>query len=101
MRAGWNARAAEDAYYYVAFGCRNQDESEFFQTADEVLAWLRDEMRRIETEPGRVRALEIGCGPGRLMRPLSASFLEIHGIDVSDKMIRRRSATWRGSRTPT
>jgi ubiquinone/menaquinone biosynthesis C-methylase UbiE len=88
MRADWNRRAAEDAYYYVAFGRRKQDDSEFFQTADEVLAWLRDEMRRVETEPGKARALEIGCGPGRLMRPLSASFQEIHGIDVSDRMIR-------------
>ena len=88
MRADWNHRAGEDAYYYVAFGRRKQDDSEFFQTADEVLAWLRDEMGRLETEPGKGRALEIGCGPGRLMRPLSAEFREIHGIDVSDRMIR-------------
>src|ERR1022692_4629332 len=88
MRADWNDRAGEDAYYYVAFGRRKQDDSEFFQTADEVLAWLRDEMGRLEAEPGKGRALEIGCGPGRLMRPLSAEFQEIHGIDVSDRMIR-------------
>ena len=88
MRADWNDRAGEDAYYYVAFGRRKQDDSEFFQTADEVLAWLRDEMGRLEAEPGKGRALEIGCGPGRLMRPLAADFEEIHGIDVSDGMIR-------------
>ena len=33
------------------------------------------------------RALEIGCGPGRLMRPMSRHFVEIHGVDVSDEMI--------------
>jgi SAM-dependent methyltransferase len=37
---------------------------------------------------GRDAALEIGCGPGRLMRPLSRNFGEIHGVDVSDEMIR-------------
>ncbi|HEY2843004.1 MAG TPA: class I SAM-dependent methyltransferase, partial [Bryobacteraceae bacterium] len=33
------------------------------------------------------KALEIGCGPGRLMRPMSRHFAEIHGVDVSDEMI--------------
>jgi len=28
---------------------------------------------------GRDAALEIGCGPGRLMRPLAKHFREIHG----------------------
>ena len=37
---------------------------------------------------GRDAALEIGCGPGRLLRPLSHHFTEIHGVDVSDEMIR-------------
>src|ERR671931_682236 len=34
------------------------------------------------------KGLEIGCGPGRLMRPMSWNFGEIHGVDVSDEMIR-------------
>jgi SAM-dependent methyltransferase len=38
-------------------------------------------------ERGGWRALEIGCGPGRLMRPMSRHFLEIDGVDVSDEMI--------------
>ena len=33
MRADWNQRAGEDAYYYVAFGRRQQDDEEFFGTA--------------------------------------------------------------------
>src|SRR5690606_37698425 len=35
------------------------------------------------------RFLEIGCGPGRLMRPMSERCAEIHGIDVSDEMVAR------------
>ena len=35
------------------------------------------------------RALEIGCGPGRLMKPMSRHFGEIHGVDVSDEMVAR------------
>ncbi len=86
MRADWNRRAAEDAYYYVAFGRKQQDDDEFFATARDVVKGLTAEWKRL---PGRAAALEIGCGPGRLMRPLAAVFSEIHGVDVSDQMIRR------------
>jgi len=81
----------------MAFGRRKQEDREFFQTAAETVAWLEDEMRRLDGAPETRRALEIGCGPGRLMRPLAAHFAEIHGVDVSDQMIqlqeRRRSAS--------
>jgi SAM-dependent methyltransferase len=85
MRADWNARAGEDAYYYVAFGRREQDDEEFFSTATDVLRLLTVELKRLEH---RDAALEIGCGPGRLMRPMSACFAKIHGVDVSEEMIR-------------
>jgi SAM-dependent methyltransferase len=85
MRADWNARASEDANYYVAFGRREQDNNEFFATAADVLRDLEGQLPRL---PGRDAALEIGCGPGRLMRPMSRHFAEIHGVDVSDEMVR-------------
>jgi len=88
MREDWNARAREDAGYYVAFGRRDSDDAAFFATATEVINGLEWEMRRVPIEQrGNWRALEIGCGPGRLMRPMSRHFLEIHGVDVSDEMI--------------
>jgi ubiquinone/menaquinone biosynthesis C-methylase UbiE len=85
MRSDWNERAAEDAYYYVAFGRREQDDDEFFATASDLIKGLVADFKRL---PGRDAALEIGCGPGRLMRPLSRYFGEIHGVDVSDEMIK-------------
>lgn len=89
MREDWNARALEDAHYYVAFGRREQSEDEFLATAAEVLAGIRWEMKRLGRGNTRARrALEIGCGPGRLIKPLSADFGEIHGVDVSDEMVR-------------
>jgi SAM-dependent methyltransferase len=88
MRDDWNARAREDAGYYVAFGRRDQDDAGFFATAADVVRRLESELRRFA--PGEtqcLKALEIGCGPGRLMRPMSRHFAEIHGVDVSDEMI--------------
>src|SRR5260370_13645407 len=88
MRADWNGRAVEDAYYYVAFGRKGQDDNEFFASAADVVHALEADLKRLPPGPRRARrALEIGCGPGRLMRPMSWNFGEIHGVDVSGKMI--------------
>lgn len=87
MRRDWNARAREDANYYVAFGRRGQDDTEFFATAEDLMRYMREEVQRLPAASRRA-ALEIGCGPGRLMRPASELFREIHGIDVSDEMVR-------------
>lgn len=89
MRADWNERAREDAHYYVAFGGRDQDQAGFDATAEGVLPHLELELKRFPKSANRRawRALEIGCGPGRLMKPLARHFGEIHGVDVSDEMI--------------
>ena len=82
-----NARARHGAGY-TAFGRRQQDDAEFFATATDVINDLEAELRRVKPEErGNWRALEIGCGSGRLMRAMSRHFVEIHGVDVSDEMI--------------
>ena len=89
MRDDWNRRAREDANYYVAFGRREQDEAEFLATGAYIVEKMEDELKRLPATANRRawRALEIGCGPGRLMKPLSRNFGEIHGVDVADEMI--------------
>jgi ubiquinone/menaquinone biosynthesis C-methylase UbiE len=88
MRDDWNARAREDAGYYVAFARREQSDADFFATATEVINGLELELQRVPLpQRSAWKALEIGCGPGRLMRPMSRHFAEIHGVDVSDEMI--------------
>ncbi len=95
MRSDWNQRAREDPHYYVAFGGRDQDEASFLATAADVLRFLEGELKRLPAGASP-RALEIGCGPGRLMKPLSRHFTEIHGVDVSDEMIRLARERLRG-----
>jgi len=90
MREDWNKRAQDDAHYFVAFGRRQQDDEEFFDSARDLVLGLKEELKRFpKGNPRARRALEIGCGPGRLLRPLSDCFGEIHGVDVSDEMVRR------------
>src|ERR1700740_3315053 len=87
MRADWNRRAKEDAHFYVAFGRKHQSEEEFLATAAETVPAFEQELVRLPGAPvTERRALEIGCGPGRLMLPMSRHFGEIHGVDISDEM---------------
>jgi SAM-dependent methyltransferase len=88
MREEWNDRAREDANYFVAFGRRDQTQEEFFASAADQIRFFETELKRRSPDFWkRAVAIEIGCGPGRLLRPLSRHFRQIHGIDVSDEMI--------------
>src|ERR1019366_1077909 len=67
-----------------------QSDAEFLAAATGVVNELEAELGRLKAEErGNWRALEIGCGTGRLMRPMSRHFLEIHGVDVAADAIRQ------------
>src|SRR5215831_11496084 len=88
MREEWNRRAREDAFFYAGFGRKQQQTEEFLASAAPTISKLQGEIARIsERSPASRCALEIGCGPGRLMLGLSAQFGEIHGVDVSEEMV--------------
>jgi SAM-dependent methyltransferase len=90
MRADWNRRAAEDAFYHVAFERRMQSPDEFLANGIHTAALFERELIYLPpADPASRRALEVGCGPGRLMRPMSRHFGEIHGVDISDEMLKR------------
>ena len=87
MRAEWNRRAKQDAHFYAGFGRRNQEAQDFLASAQEFMSQFEAEFPRLPPNVAARRALEIGCGPGRLMMALSPHFGEIHGVDISDEML--------------
>jgi SAM-dependent methyltransferase len=63
--------------------------AEFFATgAAEVQSFL-GRAAELGLPESRGRALDFGCGVGRLTRALSAHFDEVVGVDVSEGMVRR------------
>ncbi len=64
------------------------DVSGFFATGRADVAELIARLRQLSVEP-RGRALDFGCGVGRLTEALADHYARVDGIDVSDAMVQR------------
>ena len=90
MRSEWDARARDDAYYYVHSGKHDQTEADFAASgvASVAVCVLADlSTLTQERDPRKLRLLELGCGIGRMTKPLADVFGEVVGVDVSVEMI--------------
>ncbi len=83
MRRDWDERARRDARRFIACG-HSASDAAFWESGRRDLeeTVLHDVILAPEA-----RALEIGCGIGRLLRPLSERVAEVHGVDISTEMV--------------
>lgn len=63
------------------------DPEEFFSRGRKEIAAALDYLERLGLEPDKRRALDFGCGVGRLTQALCGHFEEVVGIDISASMI--------------
>ena len=99
MQQDWDARARENARYYVATGSQNWADEEFFASGERTVAHaVLSDMENIchGEDPKQMRVLEIGCGAGRITRALAKLFGEVHGVDVSGEMVKLARAALAG-----
>jgi SAM-dependent methyltransferase len=87
MERFWDARAAEDPFYFV-------DNRQRYRGPDHRAFWEsgREALERIDSLLGvRVGAdddvVEIGCGIGRLTRALAARARSVRALDISERML--------------
>lgn len=84
MRNAWDRRARRNARRFIE--CARSGSDDAFWSSG-----LRDlddlVLRDLTLEPSTA-ALEIGCGIGRLLRPLSERVAQATGVDISGEMIR-------------
>jgi 2-polyprenyl-3-methyl-5-hydroxy-6-metoxy-1,4-benzoquinol methylase len=59
----------------------------FFQSGEVHIADLIGSIERLGITLRNERALDFGCGVGRLLMPLATRFKEVVGVDVSDGML--------------
>jgi SAM-dependent methyltransferase len=88
-RRFWDARAREDAYFFV-------DNRRAYRVSDLVSFWAqgeRDLDRLLGALDLRINAgdmvVDIGCGVGRLTRPIAARARRVYALDISSEMLER------------
>ncbi len=90
MRTDWDARARENAEFYIASANADWNQESFFKSGEEnVQNEILTDMFNVcqGLEPDRMRVLEIGCGAGRITRALASVFGEVHAVDISPEMV--------------
>ena len=63
------------------------DPTEFFATGEADIEQMLATAAQLERPALRERALDFGCGVGRLTRALAGRFAETIGVDVSERML--------------
>lgn len=89
MRRFWDERAREDAYFFVddRLDYRRPDTERFWQGGAEDLDHLLDATgMRIQSFDV---VADIGCGLGRLTRPLADRAARVYALDISEEMLKR------------
>jgi SAM-dependent methyltransferase len=89
MKDFWDARARENAEYFV-------DNRLDYNHGDEAFFWeqgAKDLDRMLELVGARVQpsdhVLDVGCGVGRLTRALAPRAARVTGLDISPEMVAR------------
>lgn len=94
----WRAWGNQDPYYGVLShekfraGSLETNRDEFFQTGEDYIDARLQKVERHFGTLGRVRALDFGCGVGRLTIPLARRFGNTVGIDISTVMLAEAQA---------
>ena len=99
MKRDWDARAFENAKWYINTVKREQKDDEFDETGrQQVDALILSDLPLLTggRDPRSLRLLEIGCGIGRMTRHLAVIFGEVHAADVSGEMVRQARARLKG-----
>jgi len=91
VRRNWERLARTDPLWAILSDPRRRDNrwdaGEFFASGVEEIGAAFAYLDRLGLRPRRGRALDFGCGVGRLTQALAAQMREAHGIDVSPSML--------------
>ena len=85
MRTEWNVRAQKGFMQYTG-GTRTDKAEDYAKSAERDAGVILGYLGGAAT--GSWKALDVGCGVGRIIQVLAPRFAEVHGVDVSDEMIR-------------
>jgi ubiquinone/menaquinone biosynthesis C-methylase UbiE len=80
LEADWDQAAHDDAFFNI-MTVHGMTPDEFWKSGEDEIGAV------VERLGGGERALDFGCGVGRLTRPLADYFTDVDGVDISSEMI--------------
>jgi SAM-dependent methyltransferase len=86
MRREWDERALENSRYYIVTGDWETEEI-FHRSGESAVGEILADIEEFLSPESII--LEIGCGIGRMLKPLAKRFRLVYGVDVSREMIRQ------------
>src|SRR5438067_12769047 len=90
LRTRWDERALDNPMHYINADQAQWSEEDFLRSGEEDLARLvQPVLSMLNKPPEDAVALDIGCGLGRLSRPLAHRFRVVEAIDISPLMIEK------------
>jgi SAM-dependent methyltransferase len=96
LRSTWDAFGERDPMWAVLTDPAKKggqwNREEFFATGRAQLEELRTELRTLGIPLAFRRALDVGCGIGRVSQALAAHYQEVEGVDIAPSMIQRAEA---------
>ena len=94
MKKEWDARSKLGTLFVISTE-HSENYEDFWQSGmDDIKSILEIDGSRFEKithqkDPKKMRILEIGCGIGRLLIPMSEIFGQVIGVDISSEMIHK------------
>jgi ubiquinone/menaquinone biosynthesis C-methylase UbiE len=89
----WDELARVDSFWAILSDPQKKsgkwDLQDFLATGEVEIAWLMREIAELGYSLTSNRALDFGCGVGRLTRQIAKHFDQCIGVDISDEMIRQ------------
>ncbi len=87
----WNSFGKEDPLWAILSHREKRGNQwrleEFLRTGEEEIAQVLEEARLLYPQLNTQRALDFGCGVGRLSQALAAEFAQVDGVDIAPSML--------------
>ena len=87
VQKNWNKLAETDPFRAILDGAGCTDPESFFATGKIEIGEVIEYAATLNFPKSRKKALDFGCGAGRLTQALAEHFDEVRGVDISPVMI--------------
>ena len=89
VQRNWDAMGRRNPLTAILTTRLNWDVGEFFETGRREVEGLMRDIAELDAGPDVGRALDFGCGVGRLTQSLADHYDEVYGVDIAPSMIEK------------